>query len=335
MLALGKLLELTLAGREPSEKIQVCASGARLQWKAEGVLLIDPPAGRDTGLDLLLSAGIHGDETAPVELLERLLHDIASCRLQPVVRLLVVLGNPAALRRGQRYVEYDLNALFGGGEPSVSGADALRAVELEQQVELFFSPPGRRRVHYDLHAAIRASRIERFALRPRSAQPLSRGQLAGLQAAGLQALLLQSEPAATFSAFTSERFAAEAFTFELGQARPLGQGGEVELSRLEAWLRGLLEGREPAMGGDPAALPLFRIARELIKHSDAFHLHLGEDVASFTELLPGSLLAEDAEGRRWLVEEQGARIVFPSPRVASGQCAGLIVVPVAVDEVCD
>ena len=37
MLALGKLLELTLAGREPTEKIQLTREGARLHWLGEGI----------------------------------------------------------------------------------------------------------------------------------------------------------------------------------------------------------------------------------------------------------------------------------------------------------
>lgn len=335
MLALGRLLELTLTGREPSEAIQLCADGCRLQWKTEGVLEVDPLGGRDTGLDLLLSAGIHGDETAPVELLERLLHDIASCRLLPAVRLLLVLGNPAALRRGERFVGYDLNRLFGGGEPSVSGPEALRAVELELQAEQFFAQPQRRRLHYDLHAAMRGSQIEQFALRPCSAQPPTREQLARLQAAGLQAVLLQdSSSSATFSAFTSSRLAAEAFTLELGPARPFGRNAAVDLSRLEALLRALIEGREPAVAGDPHQLQLFRVAREVIRHSDAFRFYLDDSVENFTELVPGSLLAEDGGGRSWRVEEEGARIVFPNPKVKNGLRAGLIVVPVAVDDAC-
>lgn len=334
MLALGKLLDLTLAGREPSEKIQVCASGARLQWKVEGVLQIDPPAGQDSGLDLLLSAGIHGDETAPVELLERLLHDIASCRLQPAARLLLVLGNPAALRRGERFVGYDLNRLFGPGDPSASGPEAVRVVELALQAELFFAQAPRRRLHYDLHSAIRGSKIEQFALRPRSPQPPTRAQLARLQAAGLQALLLQNAAAATFSAFTASRFEAEAFTLELGQARPFGHNAALDLSRLEALLRALIEGRSPPLAGDPEQLQLFAVAREIVKRSDDFRLHLDEAVENFTELAPGSLLAEDAGGQRWQVSEAQARIVFPNPKVRNGLRAGLIVVPVALDEVC-
>lgn len=332
MLALGKLLELTLAGREPSEKIQLCASGARLQWKIDGVLEIDPPAGCDCGIDLLLSAGIHGDEIAPVELLERLLHDMAACRLQPAIRLLLVLGNPAGLRRGERFIAHDLNRLFGGFQPSVSGPEALRAVELELQAELFFSRPQRRRLHYDLHTTARGSQIEHFALRPASATPPTRAQLASLSAAGVQALLLQSGPSATYAAYTGRRFGVEALTFELGQTH--GPEQAVDLGRLEVWLRELIEGREPAPTGEGEQLQLFRIDREIVKHSDEFRLHLDAALENFTELVPGSLLAEDAQGLSWWSKEPGARIVFPNPRVRNGQRAGLIVVPISLDEAC-
>ena len=325
MLALGRLLELTLTGREPTEKIQLGSDGTRLQWKEEGVLLVSPPAGRDNGTDLLLSAGIHGNETAPVELLERLLHGIAAGRLRPALRLLLVLGNPAALRSGERHLGYDLNRLFADGLAPVSGPEALRAPLLMQQVESFFAVPGRNRLHLDLHTAIRGSRIEQFALRPASAAPPREALLATLQAAGIQALLQQNRPAATFSAFSARRFGAEAFTLELGRARPFGHNAGLDLQALEAVLAALIEGRE-LPPGDPAQLQRFVIARELLKHSPAFRLHLDDTVENFTPLQQGSLLAED-EGRHWIVEEHAARIVFPNPKVAVGQRAGLIVVP--------
>ena len=56
MLSLGKLLDLTLAGREPTEKIQLTAAGVRLHWLAEGALEVSPLKAEDAGLDLLLSA---------------------------------------------------------------------------------------------------------------------------------------------------------------------------------------------------------------------------------------------------------------------------------------
>ncbi len=82
MLALGKLLELTLAGREPARKIQLTVDGVQMRWLSEGALEVRPPQARDNGSDLLLSSGIHGNETAPIELLDRLLHGIARGRDQ-------------------------------------------------------------------------------------------------------------------------------------------------------------------------------------------------------------------------------------------------------------
>jgi len=83
MLALGKLLELTLAGREPAQKIQLTVDGVQMRWLSEGALEVRPPQATDNGRDLLLSSGIHGNETAPIELLDRLLHGIARGEIKP------------------------------------------------------------------------------------------------------------------------------------------------------------------------------------------------------------------------------------------------------------
>ena len=166
MLALGKLLELTLAGREPAEKTQLTVDGVRMRWLTEGALEVRPPEARDNGMDLLLSAGIHGNETAPIELLDRLLQAIARGVIKPRARILFLFGNPGAMRTGARFVEEDLNRLFNGRHESSSGPEALRACELEHLAETFFSLPERTRLHYDLHTAIRGSKIEQFALYP-------------------------------------------------------------------------------------------------------------------------------------------------------------------------
>ena len=328
MLALGKLLELTLAGHEPAHKTQLTVAGVRLRWLAEGALEVRPPEGQDSGLDLLLSAGIHGNETAPIELLESLLHGIASGELKPRARLLFLFGNPEAMRRGIRYVERDVNRLFNGRHAAASGSEALRAGELEHLAAAFFSLPGRKRLHYDLHTAIRGSKIEQFALYPwKAGRVHSRLELARLQAAGMKAALLQNKPSITFSAYTYEQLEAEAFTLELGKARPFGHNQEVDLSRLDTRLRQIIEDSEPLVDEHLEEMVLFNVAREVIKHSDSFRLHLPDDIENFTELAQGYLLAEDPGGSRWIVEEQGARIIFPNPQVAVGLRAGILIVP--------
>lgn len=328
MLALGKLLELTLADHEPAEKTQVTVEGVRLRWLGEGALEVRPPEARDNGMDLLLSAGIHGNETAPIELLDELLHGIARGDIKPRARVLLLFGNPQAIRRGERFVEQDINRLFNGRHELSSGFEALRAAELEQFARVFFSLPGRTRLHYDLHTAIRGSKIEQFALYPfKEGRVHSRRELARLHAAGMEAVLLQSKSSITFSAFTYEQLEAEAFTLELGKARPFGQNQQVNLDLLLVRIRQLIEGNEPETSQRLDGLQLFSVSREIIKHSDSFHLNLPADIENFSELSKGYLLAEDLAETRWIVEEEGARIIFPNPKVRNGLRAGILVVP--------
>jgi succinylglutamate desuccinylase len=331
MLALGRLLELTLAGHEPAAKIQLTTEGARLRWLAEGALEVTPPVVSDNGFDLLLSAGIHGNETAPIELLDRLLQGIASNRIKPRARVLFLFGNPEAMRRGERYIEQDINRLFNGQHDLHSGSEAIRASDLEHLAASFFNKPERLRLHYDLHTAIRGSKIEQFALYPfqqeRSRSPL---ELERLRAAGIDAVLLYNKGSVTFSAYTYSQLGAESFTLELGKARPFGQNQAVNLDLLEQQLQALIEGRE-AQAVERPELKLFTVAREVIKHSDDFKLHLPTDVENFSELPEGYLLAEDIAGTRWIVEEKGARIIFPNPKVKNGLRAGILIVPAGAE----
>ena len=332
MLALGKLLELTLAGREPAEKTQLTVEGVRMRWLSEGALEVRPPQARDNGLDLLLSAGIHGNETAPIELLDRLLHGIARGDIKPRARILFLFGNPEAMSRGERFVEQDVNRLFNGRHELSGGPEALRACELERLADTFFSLPDRYRLHYDLHTAIRGSKIEQFALYPwKEGRQHSRRELARLRAAGMEAVLLQNKPSIVFSSYTYDKLGAESFTLELGKARPFGQNQQVNIKPLHARLVQIIDGSETEDEESLQGLQLFSVAREIIKHSDAFRLHLPVDVENFSELNKGYVLAEDLADSRWIVEEEAARIIFPNPKVKNGLRAGILIVPTTAD----
>ncbi len=324
MLALGKLLELTLAGREPCEKIQLTPHGVKLHWLAEGALLVSPPASADLGLDLLVSAGVHGNELIPIHVLDRLIRALARGEIRTRARLLLLFANPAAMRRTLRQVDHDLNRLFRGAHADVWGSEAIRAAELEALVSGFFGDTGRVRRHYDLHSAMRPSRLAQFAIRPWYEDEQATAEaLARLQGLAIDAVLVQRQATNTFSAMTAMRHGAEAFTVELAE----GKGGAlpVAVSQFENGLIAMIEGRIlPASTG--AELQLLQISREIIKRSPRFRLCLPADIENFTPLPLGSLLAED-DGARWVVDEPGARILFPMADVAEGQRAALIVVP--------
>jgi succinylglutamate desuccinylase len=320
-MSLAELLPMTLAGEPPAEPVQRLENGVVLRWLAEGVVQIDPPV---TAVRcVLLSAGIHGNETAPVEWLERLLRAVAAGLVIPRLSVLLVFGNPGALRAGTRFVEYDLNRLFNAAHRRYSGAEAERARLLECITRAFFEGASDG-LHYDLHTAIRGSRFEKFALYPwQPDRPVPLVEWQRLGQAGIEALLTHRQSGHTFAAFTFESLCIQSFTLELGKARPFGANAALDLTQLERMIVELLEDRplEP-----PATMPLrYRVMGDVIKHSDAFKLHLERDTENFTALPQGSLLAEDGD-RHWYVEQPSACILFPNPGVANGQRAGLIVV---------
>ena len=89
-------------------------------------------------LSLLLSTGIHGNETAPVEIVELLLRALYRAEITLHCRLLVVLGNPPALAQNKRYLVSDINRMFGGRWAQFPQSDeTTRAQWLEKVVTAF------------------------------------------------------------------------------------------------------------------------------------------------------------------------------------------------------
>ena len=296
-----------------------------------GALLFCPHDLPADAHDVLLSVGVHGNETAPIEILEHIVRDLLTGQLALRQRLLVVLANPHATRLGVRYAEYDLNRLFGSGAHDT--LEAQRAVALERLAESFYQDATRPRVHLDLHTALRGSVYERFAIYPYThGAPLKHAWLAWLKAAGMDAALLHHAPAHTFSYFTRHYYQADSFTLELGAAHPFGQNELSHFHLIEQTLRHFLS-TPLAPTAVNAPLPdLFRTKYDLIKHSPAFQLHLADDIKNFTRLADGQRIAEDGEVQ---YQAQGGqeRILFPNPTVQVGLRAGIVIEPISWAEV--
>ncbi len=135
---LGDFLASTLAGTRPELSSGTTAAGVRWTWQNESVLLLEP-AGSATH-SVFVFAGVHGDETAPIEMLSRLVVDIANGQAPLAVRMLVILGNIDAMRAGHRYIDDDLNRLFSGRHTNVPAShEAPRAAQLEASALRFFA----------------------------------------------------------------------------------------------------------------------------------------------------------------------------------------------------
>lgn len=285
-----------------------------------------------------LSCGVHGNETAPMEIVSDIVRDILVGVQSLQVNLLILLGNPKAMLQQERFLEFNLNRMFNHHWKSYLEADpncyeALRAKRLESAVQDFFekSPEDARRYHYDLHTAIRASKHQRFAIYPYlDGRDPKAEQLAFMQDCGVNTVLLYHKPSSTFSYHSSHHFKADAFTVELGKVKPFGENNRDDFKQSENQLRKLVAANYHFNNDrNIDDLNLFAVKKELLRVSDESHLNVDDDLANFTEFEQGFQLLSDPEGP-YVVESDGEAIVFPNNKVPMGQRMALLIEPVSL-----
>ena len=274
---------------------------------------------------VLVSVGVHGDETGPIEVLAEVLDRLAPSAL--AVDLMVCVGNIDAIGQGRRFIDADLNRMFRAERGSLAAAaEAARADAMIAATSAFFAKAGPQRWHLDLHTAIRPSVYPTFAVVPALIADDAKARLVHwLGQAGIGAVIMNPQSAGTYSYHTAEHHGAAASTVELGRVGTLGENDLSLFAEVDAALDGLLRGLPPAAAVTPH---VFTVAQEIIKHSDAFTMAFGRETENFTALDAGAVIATDGD-IIWRVGAQPERVVFPNPDVRAGLRAGLMVVRTA------
>jgi succinylglutamate desuccinylase len=316
--------------RVTDEKIVVMSDGTGVQLQDAGLLYLTPPPDRSNpnGEALIVSAGIHGNETAPIEVLNGLVDELIEGRWQLACPALLILGNPLAIDLGDRFMDVNLNRLFSGAHQKPEYAnlpEAERARRLENACKAFAQRHPDGLSHYDLHTAIRPSLHEKFALYPFvPGRQLPQSQTLFLLEADVKTLLLQHREGTTFAAFSSAELGAESFTVELGKVRPFGQNDLQKFSGIRDALRRRLKGEPPPEAVTPEQPALFEVVHEIINTGEDFRFHVPDDVANFTDYPPGTVIWEDST-THYAVGDTPEAIIFPNRQVPVGQRVGLMV----------
>ncbi len=282
--------------------------------------------------DIVLSSAIHGNETAPIEICDELIKAVIKGELQLAHRVLFIFGNPASMNVAERFVEENLNRLFcGAHKQGEQNNEKIRAAKLEAYVSNFFnqqSEHGRKRIHYDLHTAIRDSKNDKFAVYPfLNGKPWKKEELSFLLSCGVNTILMMKSSATTFSYFSSSTFNADAFTIELGKVKPFGQNDMTRFEKAKNTLTQLIS-QETIVYPEFnfADFELFEVHRTINRTQKDFSFPFSDSAANFTGFAKGELLATDGD-TDYFAEVDGEAIIFPNAKVALGQRALLTVIP--------
>ncbi|WP_099336709.1 succinylglutamate desuccinylase [Erwinia amylovora] len=316
-------LQLTLSGAQP---VQTEGRNDRLSWRWHHVGILELTPHHIASMALVVSSAIHGNETAPVEMVEQLVTALLRGEMALQTRLLVIYANPVALRLNRRYVHGDMNRMFGGRWQQYEDCpEARRAWILEQAMENFWQAGDHDEVrwHLDMHTAIRGSYHQRFGVLPQRATPWPNEFISWLSAAGLEALVQHRAPGGTFSDYSCRHFHAASCTLELGRALPFGHNDLSQFAAAQLALKQLISGGELPVAVRPPRR--YRVSQQIIRRSDRFVLHLSDEALNFTLYPQGTLLAEDGE-ERFFVQQAQEYVLFPNPDVAIGLRAGLMLV---------
>lgn len=323
---------LTNASAELTPVLTRLHDGTDVVRPAVGVLELTPAATHTNPHHeaLIVSAGVHGNETAPIEVLNQLVNELLAGEWTLTCPLLLILGNPPAMVAGERFIEVNMNRLFAGAHTRDEYRElpeAVRASELEQLCREFARKHSALALsHYDLHTAIRPSLREKFALYPFvEGREVPGEQCRFLLEAEVETLLMQHKAGTTFSSFTSSELGAESFTVELGKVQPFGQNDLARFAGIRDALRRRFRGdAAPGPSAGYERLTIFEVVHEILNTGDDFRFHIPDDVANFTEYEPGTVIWEDGE-TCYRVGEVPEAIVFPNREVPVGQRVGLMI----------
>ncbi|WCN14587.1 succinylglutamate desuccinylase [Marinomonas mediterranea] len=306
-------------------KYQSEASGASVDQS--GIERIVVSKTKFQPVSLVISVGIHGNETGPMELVNQIVKDMLNQDLSPSIRLLIIIGNPHAAVKGERFCDVNLNRLFLGAHKNYIGREVKRAIFLEHCVTRFFdeAPANHTRLHYDLHTAIRGSKYKKFAVHPYIGNKrYNLTQFSFIAECGIEAVLLSHQPTTTFSYYSYAEHDAQAFTIELGKVHPFGRNDLSEFEAINVGLRSLIETGALVSSERYVSMKVFKVIDSLVKDSDGYRLNIPDNMENFTPFDKATVLAESDKGR-YVIKQTGDSVVFPNVNLPVGQRAGLVI----------
>lgn len=299
---------------------------AHLSWRCHGKGMVEFTPRVASSQYLVLSAGIHGNETAPIELMYSFMVDLLTGKISLQQNVFIVFGNFDAMIAGRRFIAFDMNRLFLATARPELGAEYQRVAVIKDKVEQFIRKAGHQSCwHLDMHTAIRDSLKATFGVLPDHFVQVPKFY-DFLSQCELHALVINSVPSGTFTSWTCHQLGAISCTLELGKALPFGKNHLDDFQAINQAIRALVCNDTRGVHCQKN-VPLYSVKQVLIKQSDAFQFtQLTDTSPNFTPVDANQMIAIDGDKAHWNQGDK-AYILFPNPKVAVGLRAGLLIAP--------
>ncbi|WP_165311167.1 succinylglutamate desuccinylase [Vibrio ziniensis] len=303
-------------------------NGATLKLLQRGILEVIPAKLDADTKNVVISCGIHGDETAPMELIDKLVNDILSGFQTVSERCLFIIANPEATKLHVRSLDENLNHLFDEKAHNHSKELAI-ADNLKIVIKDFYAQTDvKTRWHLDLHCAIRNSKHYSFAVSPKSRHPVrSKALLDFIENGHVDAVMFSNAPACTFSWYSADTYAAQAMMIELGQVAEIGCNDMHRLTAFDLALRDLISRTQSEHL--PRKATMYRVSRTIVRIHDDFDFLFDDNIDNFTTFMHGEVFGHDGDKPLMAKNEEEA-IVFPNRHAAVGERAALMVCRVKI-----
>lgn len=279
-----------------------------------------------TKSQIVYSCGIHGNETAPIEIVNDLVTKITDQIITCIHHTLFIIGNPKAMNIKKRFTVENLNRLFATDlNAKEENYEVTRAKEIIQILDNFYDSKTDK-LHYDLHTAIKPSALKKFAIAPHSPnKEIDLEQLGFLEKSGIDAVVFNTDKATTFSYHSASLYNAKSFTLELGKVMPFGENNRKDFTQIEQTLTEILTG-EYKESTRIEKLKVFEIQVEIIKHDESFKFYFEESLPNFSLFKDGEPISSDKKHSLFAIGNE-QRVIFPNAGVKNGERAALIIGP--------
>jgi len=269
-------------------------------------------SGKESAKTVVIMGSIHGDEKVGACVIDQLRNEFEKIDLKMDVYL--ILGNPYAHQAGKRFVEFDMNRLFGEKYSELLQADLLilskeerRAVELAEVLK-------KADLLVDIHSTIKPS--VPFVYCEATSEHLELAKLLGTKYLVSAAAHFRPDDLNSSSDNFVDHHGGIGLTYESGWSQN-SLKSSVVAERVKFLLQsfGVAEfGMNLSLEEDALQLLIYD---HLIPKSKGFKF--AADFSNFDYIEKGGLIAEDNERR--IVAERDLFIIFPKKNIEVGSLA--------------